>query len=122
MRPFAHYLVMQLPGWLLVTAALAALHWLTGWPLWIVPAGLVLAVAKDLVMYRFVRHTLQPPRPALVGARGRAVDRLAPRGYVRVDGELWRAETAGPTIEPGTEIIVRNTDGLTLHVDPRPPR
>ena len=118
MSPFVRYLLLQIPGWLAVTAALAVLHWFTAWPLWIVPAGLAIFVAKDLAMYRVYRHTLRPPRPALVGARGRAIDRLAPTGYVRIEGELWRAETTGPPIPQGTEIIVRATQGLTVTVDP----
>jgi membrane protein implicated in regulation of membrane protease activity len=118
MTPFQRYLLLQAPGWLAVAAALAALHWLTGWPAWIVPAGLALSVAKDLVMYRVYRDTLRAPRPGLLGARGRAVERLAPRGYVRVQGELWRAETTAGPIEAGTEIVVRETRGLTLRVGP----
>src|SRR5688572_27435991 len=84
MTPLARYLVLQIPGWLAVTAALIAVHWMTGWPAWIVPAGLAVFVAKDLVMYRVVRDSLRSPPAALVGARGRAVERLAPRGWVRV--------------------------------------
>lgn len=117
MSPFVRYLILQSPGWLAITAALAALHWLTAWPPWIIPAGLVLFVAKDLAMYRVYRETLRPPRPPLVGARGRAIERLAPRGYVRIEGELWRAETDGPVIDAGTEVIVREAHGLTLRVD-----
>jgi membrane-bound serine protease (ClpP class) len=118
MSRFVRYLLLQLPGWLTLAAALAALHWLTGWPAWLVLAGLGIFILKDVVMYRFYRHTLEPPPPHLVGARGRAVERLAPRGYVRIEGELWRAETSHPPIDPGTEIIVRAKQGLTLHVDP----
>jgi membrane protein implicated in regulation of membrane protease activity len=119
MSPFVRYLLLQIPGWLAVTAALAALHWLTAWPLWIVPVGLAVFVAKDVAMYRIYRDTLRPPT-GLVGARGRAVERLAPHGYVRIEGELWRAQTDGPPLDAGTEIIVRKTQGLTLHVTATP--
>lgn len=118
MTPFQRYLLLQAPGWLAVAAVLATLHWLIRWPAWIVPAGLALAVVKDVLMYRVYRGTLRPPRPALVGAHGRAVERLAPRGYVRVAGELWRAETMAATIDPGVEIVVRDVQGLTLRVAP----
>jgi membrane protein implicated in regulation of membrane protease activity len=117
MTPFQRYLLLQVPGWLVVAAALAVLHWLTGWPLWIVPGGVAVAVAKDLAMYRVVRDTLRPPRRGLVGARGRAVERLAPRGYVRVEGELWQAEAGGGPIEAGAAIVVREARGLTLRVE-----
>jgi membrane protein implicated in regulation of membrane protease activity len=114
----ARYLLGQVPGWIMVTALLSALHWLADLPAWIVPAGLALAMAKDLAMYRVMRPTLDPPPARLLGARGRAVERLAPRGYVRVDGELWRAEAATGAIEAGAPVVVREADGLTLRVEP----
>jgi membrane protein implicated in regulation of membrane protease activity len=120
LTPFRRYLLLQIPGWIAVTAALGAIHWLTGWPPWIVPAGLALFVVKDVAMYRAYRETLRPPR-GLVGARGRTVERLAPRGYVRIEGELWRAESTGPAIPANTAIVVREAQGLTLRVDPAPP-
>ena len=118
---FRRYLLWQAPGWVAVGAALLALSGLIDLPVWIVPLGVAAFVTKDLVMYRVVRHTLEPPRARLVGARGRAVERLAPVGYVRVDGELWRAETAGAEIEAGAPIVVREASGLTLRVDPAGP-
>jgi membrane protein implicated in regulation of membrane protease activity len=114
---FARYLLWQAPGWIAVAAALAVLGWLAGLPAWVVPVGVAAVVVKDLAMYRVVRHTLDPPRTRLLGARGRAVERLAPAGYVRVDGELWRAETTGGEIAAGAEIVVRALNGLTLQVE-----
>jgi membrane protein implicated in regulation of membrane protease activity len=114
----ARYLLWQAPGWITVAAALALLGWLAGLPAWLVPVGVAAVIVKDLAMYRVVRHTLDPPRARLLGARGRAVERLAPVGYVRVDGELWRAETTGGEIAAGAEILVRELNGLTLRVEP----
>jgi len=114
---FTRYLLWQAPGWIAVAGALAALAWLFALPGWILPLGVAVVVAKDLAMYRVVRDTLQPP-PGLAGARGRAVERLAPTGYVKIGGELWRAETTGPAIQAGAEVVVRAVDGLTLRVEP----
>lgn len=118
---FRRYLLWQAPSWAAVGAALLALSGLADLPLWIVPLGVAAFVTKDMLMYPVVRHTLEPPRTRLVGARGRAVERLAPVGYVRVDGELWRAETSGAEIEAGTPIVVREASGLTLRVEPAGP-
>jgi len=115
---FRRYLLWQSPGWIAVTAALVALCWLAELPAWIVPIGVAAVIAKDLVMYPVMRHTLEPPRTRLLGARGRAIERLAPVGYVRVDGELWRAETAGGVIGADAEIVVLEINGLTLRVAP----
>jgi len=54
---------------------------------------------------------------ALVGKRGVAVEALWPEGQVRVNGEIWRARCSGGC-DPGTSVVVRRIDGLTLEVDP----
>jgi membrane protein implicated in regulation of membrane protease activity len=111
------YLLWQVPGWIVAAAVIAVVQWSTGLPAWVVPAGVLAFVVKDLVMYRVVRDSLGPPRAGLVGARGRAVERLAPEGYVKIEGELWRAEAAGGEIPAGAEVIVRGARGLTLRVE-----
>jgi membrane protein implicated in regulation of membrane protease activity len=115
---FAYYLAWQAPSWIVVTLALLLLAWLAGLPAWLVPVGVAAFVLKDVAMYRVLRHTLQPPRARLVGARGRAVEPLAPRGYVRVEGELWQAEAINGHIALGAEVVVREAQGLTLRVEP----
>lgn len=54
---------------------------------------------------------------ALVGKRGVAVDALWPEGQVRVNGEIWKARCDGGC-DPGTAVVVRGINGLTLQVDP----
>lgn len=54
---------------------------------------------------------------ALVGKRGVAVGDLWPDGQVRVGGEIWKARCDG-YCDAGTEVAVREVDGLTLIVDP----
>lgn len=54
---------------------------------------------------------------SLVGKRGIAVDTLWPEGQVRVNGELWKARCAGGC-DPGTAVVVRAVEGLTLEVEP----
>ena len=53
---------------------------------------------KDVAMYPFVRSAYAGPggpgTARLVGQRGVARQALAPRGYVAVGSELWRAELA----------------------------
>jgi len=55
-----------------------------------------------------------------IGARGHAIEPLNPSGYVRVRGELWKAEAFGPAaqIPAGSPVVVREGRGLTLLVDP----
>jgi membrane-bound ClpP family serine protease len=116
-RTFLRYLLWQVPGWLLVGLLLMMLCALAGLSLWIVVLGVAAFVVKDVLMYRVVGSSFEPAREGLLGARGRAVERLAPGGWVRVEGELWRAETVGGEIEAGAEIVVRGARGLTLRVE-----
>ena len=52
------------------------------------------------------------------GARGRALDRITPDtpGFVIVEGEYWKARSAGETIEPGEEVEVVGKEGPVLIV------
>lgn len=117
MSRFTRYLLLQIPGWIVAAGILALVHWLADLPAWVVPAGLAAFVVKDLAMYRVVRDSLTPPADALVGARGRTVERLAPSGYVKIDGVLWRAQAVAGAIDPGATVVVRDARGLTLRVE-----
>lgn len=121
-REIWSYLLWQLPGWGLAVVILMALNALVGLPGW---AGVVLfflVVAKDVLMFPFMREAFRPSgsgRERLIGARGHAVDGLAPSGYVRLNGELWRAEVGerGKAIPAGNPVVVRDARGLTLIVE-----
>jgi membrane-bound ClpP family serine protease len=55
---------------------------------------------------------------AMIGCRGRATTPIASDGYVRVEGELWRALSTGPNIDKGSQIVVVEVKRLTLFVAP----
>lgn len=55
----------------------------------------------------------------MLGALGRAQTDLDPEGKVMVRGEIWDAR-AKTKILKGTDVGVREIDGLTLVVEPRP--
>jgi membrane protein implicated in regulation of membrane protease activity len=124
MKPFTKYLLLQLPGW---AAALLLLLWLwprTGWSPWLAVAGFAVFVGKDFLLWPFLRPGYESGVPIgaeqLVGARGVAQGELAPRGWVRVAGELWRAETVGHEgpIPSGSEVRIERASGRTLFVRP----
>jgi len=120
------YALMQLPGLALAAGVLwLASEW--GW----LSRGAALALlgvwaAKDAAMYPLLRHAYggAPSRhlgsERLVGQFGVAQEVLAPTGYVRVAGELWRAECTRPgvRIEPQGRVHVHAVRGLTLLVTP----
>lgn len=122
------YIVYSIVTGLLEEAALAAVV------LWLLPLlgvnipvwGLILLMGaygvKEGITYRIGAKALQR-KPVgslegMVGCCGKASTLLAPDGYVRVKGELWRASSTGPNIEDGDEIIVTEVNGLTFIVAP----
>jgi len=122
------YIVFSIVTGLLEEAALAAVVlWLlpllgVNIPIW----GLILLMVaygvKEGITYRIGARALQR-KPvvsleAMVGCRGEAATPLAPNGYVRVEGELWRASSTGPNIDEGDEIVVVEVRRLTLLVAP----
>jgi membrane protein implicated in regulation of membrane protease activity len=122
MRPFGWYLLWQAPGWLVVTLVVVWLVRGAGLPVWVAVTVVALMVARDLAVYPALRSAFaNPPHGATpIGATGEAVEPLAPIGYIRVNGELWRARTLRPEdgVPPGTRVLVRDARGLMLLVEP----
>jgi len=124
------YIVYSIVTGLLEEAALAAVVlWLlpllgVNIPIW----GLILLMVgygvKEGITYRIGARALQRKpvvsSEAMVGCYGRATMPLAPDGYVRVAGELWRALSTGPNIDGGDEVVVVEVKRLTLFVAPLP--
>jgi len=125
MRVLVRYLLLQTPGWAVASVALYLAWSWYALPPAVAVGGWLAWVAKDLVLYPFVRsaYALQPSTiigaEQMVGSLGVAHEDLAPAGYVRLRGELWRAE-APVAVAAGQRVIVRRVHGLTLHVEPAP--
>jgi membrane protein implicated in regulation of membrane protease activity len=119
---FVRYLRFQIPGTVALAAALVAA---VRYDLVDVPAAgalQLLWIAKDLVLYPLLKRAYEPGghgyTSRLLGARALAREDLAPRGYVSVAGELWRAEARdedGP-IRAGERVVVTGAVGTRLLV------
>jgi membrane protein implicated in regulation of membrane protease activity len=125
---FWRYTALQVPGWVLALAAGWWIHRSFDGPGWLVP-GIPLAwVVKDMALYPLLRSAYEvdetPPVERLIGRRGIAMEPLAPSGYVRIGGELWRARAADEIpIGPHLTVEVVGARGLVLavrHADPQP--
>ena len=88
-------------------------------PLW----GLILMMIA-LGVYNYINYQLgkkaltkKPMISPDIGSRGRAATPISPTGYVRVNGELWRA-SSNSTIDAGEEIAVVGIEGMTLLIIP----
>ncbi len=88
-------------------------------------AGLIALMAAwgaySVISYRIGSRALRKEAviglPAMVGARGKVVSPLAPKGLVRIKGELWGATSSGANIDVGEEVVVVGQEGLKLVVD-----
>jgi membrane protein implicated in regulation of membrane protease activity len=118
---FWRYWLLQVPGWGVLTAALVLVHRYFdlsyGWALVIFAAWLL----KDWALYPVLKEHFElrheEPAQSMVGQRAIAEQPLRPRGYVRLRGELWRADVGeGDGIEPGAEVVVVGVEGLILRV------
>jgi membrane protein implicated in regulation of membrane protease activity len=115
---------LQLPGIAFVALLVAGL-WRGGIvSAWTAGCLLALWIAKDAAFYPLLRKAYESGgadgAARLVGRTAVVRRRLAPRGYVGVGAELWRAELqdgAGP-VEPGSEVRVVGARRLTLIVVP----
>jgi membrane-bound serine protease (ClpP class) len=120
--PWLKYLIFQIPGWLIAAAVMTGLwHW-QFIPKWLAVLGFFGWVAKDLLLYPFLRRAYESDvktgSAELVGARGIAEEELAPAGYVRVRGELWRATVSPPdgVVSAGAEVEIVRADGMRIFV------
>jgi len=123
---FWGYVLLQLPDIILAGAILFALHRWAGLSYAWAVGAFVEWVVKDIAMYPVVRGVFGPARTgaeAFIGARAVVADALAPLGYVRLEGELWRAECLEPRqpIPAGAPVVVRAVQGLTFLVEPEAP-
>jgi membrane protein implicated in regulation of membrane protease activity len=117
----ARYVLFNLPGWILASAAAAAA---VRWEAISISTALLLVVlwvGKDFLLYPLVRVAYEPgtDKEPMAGALAIAEEPLAPRGYVRVRGELWRAQLAPgqSAVARGASLRVCSVEGLTLIVE-----
>lgn len=80
------------------------------------------AAAVDVVEIAFFARWSRRRRATvgaetLVGRSAVVVRALAPRGQVKLDGEVWEAR-ATTDVLAGQEVVVTGLDGLVLDVEP----
>jgi membrane protein implicated in regulation of membrane protease activity len=122
MRTFARYLLFQIPELILLALLLWLLLDRNMISLWAARGLFFLWIIKDLAVYPLVRRAYEASTRTgtaqLIGTKGVAQEPLNPEGYVRINGELWKART-DPSNQPiGANTVVRVTaaTGMTLIV------
>jgi membrane-bound ClpP family serine protease len=122
MKTIIRYLLFQIPQWLILAVFLWLLVDWNAVPRWAAQLFLLFWVMKDFVMFPLVRrayeNNTQTGAEKLIGAKAVAQEPLDPEGYVKINGELWkaRADPAHQPIEQNRRVQVRAASGLTLIV------
>jgi membrane-bound ClpP family serine protease len=122
-RVYVRYTLFQIPG---LALAAVLLWWLmrhfsisTGY--FFVLLGLWLL--KDIVIFPFVWHSYYNASgnvlEKMIGKTGTAVNDIDPLGYVRIGGEMWKAEIlpGNRAVAKGEPVVVTGIDGLLLTVE-----
>jgi len=92
-------------------------------PLWGLAILMIALAIYSGVMYRFGRQTffIRPKVAAenIIGSEGIVTRPLAPEGYIKVQGVLWKAICNESELGVGDEVEVVGMEGLRLIVKPK---
>ncbi|HXH02152.1 MAG TPA: nodulation protein NfeD [Candidatus Competibacteraceae bacterium] len=114
-------------GGLVAFVAGSLILWQEEAPGFTVPMGLILGLAMasaaivltlGTMLARQRRRPVVSGREHLLGASGVAEEDFQGEGWVRVQGESWRARSDRP-LRKGQGVRVAGRDGLCLHVEPK---
>jgi len=129
-RPPLWYTLQAVLSWVLEEILLAAIVlWLLphffniNMPLWGLAILMLALAAYSGFMYRVGRQTffIRPKVAAenIIGSEGTVTKPLAPEGYVKVQGVLWKAICNDLELGVGDEVEVVGMEGLRLVVKPK---
>ena len=120
------YAIFSIVTGLIEAAAIVAIVlwllpvWGVNIPIWVLVLLMVAFGAYQFITYRIGKKALdRKPKVSpetVVGCCGKAITRLAPYGYVRVEGELWQASSVVTEVDEGEEIVVVGITRLKLFV------
>jgi membrane protein implicated in regulation of membrane protease activity len=89
-------------------------------PLWglalLIIGFVIYAVGTFVIGSRILNKKPIPGMTNMIGIEGCVTTALAPRGFVKIKGELWKARPESGTLISGTNIIVISQKGLELVV------
>ena len=118
------YFLLQIPGWVLANALLAALHRWLAFPAWAAVVIWAVYVAKDFILYPHLRSAYETKSPSgaerMIGQVGLVKRPLEPQGTIQLAGDLWQARADGQAISipAGRLVRVERAEGLVLIVSP----
>ena len=90
-----------------------------------IPLPIVIFIALVLGTFAFLFHKLVIPSfhkkqttgsEGMMGMEAKVVEPLAPKGIIRVEGELWQARAVGENIAAGEDVEILEVKKLVLEV------
>jgi membrane-bound serine protease (ClpP class) len=112
------FLAFPLPGWELLSAKAVESARQT-----LISVALVMSGIFGFVVYKVAqarRMKIKAGPEQLLGKVGAVVSDLAPRGEVKIEGQIWRAEEVqGAVVKQGEQVEVVGREGLILRVKPK---
>jgi len=123
-RVYIRYGLLSIPGTVVLILVLIVVRNWVPIPFWLRVSLMLLWVAKEVILFPFVwrayDHAQSEVFHPMVGLRGITKERLAPAGYILVQGELWKAEkmSGEPPIGINKWVRVQKIEGLKLYVEP----
>jgi membrane-bound serine protease (ClpP class) len=114
------FLAFPLPGWELLSIRAVESARQTLILVALVMSGIFGAVVYKVAQARHMKAKSGPQ--LLLGQIGTAISELAPRGEVRIEGQIWRAEASEGVVRQGDPVEVVSREGLILRVKPKHPQ
>jgi membrane protein implicated in regulation of membrane protease activity len=117
------YTILQIPGLVLLVFGITVINRFVSIPLWLFFIIIAAWLLKDILLFPKVWRAYDPVSIAqierLLGKNAVVVDRLNPAGYVRIRGELWKAEVNGhgAEVNTGKTVKVSSFKGMKLIVE-----
>jgi membrane-bound serine protease (ClpP class) len=113
------FLAFPLPGWELLSARAVESARTT-----LISVALAMSAIFGFVVYKAAearRMKVKAGPEQLIGKTGITISELGPRGEVKIEGQIWRAETLGDNVRQGQLVEVVSREGLILRVKPKHP-
>ena len=124
LRVYIRYGLLTIPEMVVLILVLMVVQNWVLIPFWLRVSLMLLWVAKEVILFPFVwrayDHAQSEVFHPMIGLRGITKERLAPAGYILVQGELWKAEImpGEPSIEKDKWVRIKKMEGLKLFVVP----
>ena len=123
-RVYIRYGLLTIPGTVVLILILIIVQNWVPIPSWLRVSLILLWIAKEVVLFPFTWRAYDHAQPEvfhpMIGLRGITKERLAPTGYILVQGERWKAEKmlSEHPIEKNRWVRVKKIEGLKLFVVP----